>query len=319
MTAYALSLLTDRKLLIKINKPCKLEKSFLPNEIDWRTNYTNFNGMSQFNYHINWDFNYLKTQFFNINFNNFFTEVDVIILRTGLDLIKLLTDNRNHHDKIQQLGYMVQNFNFEHVFYDWFHKLFKLNEYLDNKLKDLIKISRPRTETKLICAQIRIGGGKDFDFFPLNNTKLYWNFIREKFLLNIKDYKLFVTSDSKQVIDAAIEEFGQNNLLSFKSHSTHIDLINDAKNDQECNQISELYLDFMFLAECDMGVVSQSNFGIFGIMNRKDKNFDNFYIHSNPEELRKNFWKRDNLNFVPFNTSFIYLEHMNHYNHLFNS
>ena len=98
MTAYALSLLTDRKLLIKINKPCKLEKSFLPNEIDWRNNFTNFNGMSQFNYHINWDFNYLKTQFFNINFNNFFTEVDVIILRTGLDLIKLLTDNRNHHD-----------------------------------------------------------------------------------------------------------------------------------------------------------------------------------------------------------------------------
>ena len=102
MTTYAIALLTDRKLLIKIDKPCPLEKTLLPNEIDWRFNLKNFEFMSKLVLHIKWDFEFIKREFFNINFINLHSDVDIIIIELGLQLIRHLTVNKNHHAKIKE-------------------------------------------------------------------------------------------------------------------------------------------------------------------------------------------------------------------------
>lgn len=313
-TTYALSILTDRKLLVKIEKPCKFENAISPNEIDWRIDPSLNRQMTVYYYFIHWDYAYLKKHFFTVDFTNFQPEFDLIVIRTGLELLRHLTVNPNHHAKIRQAGYEVDKFNFETLLETWFKKLFKYNDYLESRYNELLKLARPTKHTKLVCAQVRIGGGKDFNFLSLNNTKNYWSFIREKFLTNLNDYKLFVTSDSKQVIDEAYGEFGEEHLLGFKNHSTHIDMVNSTKNDDQCKQISELYLDFRMLSQCHMGVVSQSNFGIFGIMNRKEKDYEkNFYIYSNIDNMSKQFWNRNDLVFLPFNATYIYLEDMNHF------
>lgn len=313
-TTYALSILTNRQLLLKIEKPCKLEKSILPNEIDWRMNASLLHGISMFNYFIYWDFHFVKEHFLNTDFTNFHPGADFIIVRTGLDLLQHLTVNPKHHSRLKESGYEISKFNLENILEEWFRKLFKYNDDLETKYNEMLKLARPTANTKLIFAQVRLGGGRDFEFLQLNQTKNYWNFIREKFLNNIKySYKLFVTSDSKLVIDDAYEEFGEENLMGFRNHSNHIDLIENTENDDQCKQISELYLDFRILSQCDMAVISQSNFGIYGIMNRKKRNFDDFYIYSNIDNISKQFTNRSNLIFSPFNTSYAHLEDMNHF------
>ena len=42
MFAYAISLLSDRKLLVNVTTPCNLENFLQPNEINWLLNVPNF-------------------------------------------------------------------------------------------------------------------------------------------------------------------------------------------------------------------------------------------------------------------------------------
>ena len=106
---------------------------------------------------------------------------------------------------------------------------------------------------------------------PKNSPRLYWDLIKNKFLFNLTDYKLFITTDSKEVIDEANKEFHSNKVIAFKQSSYHIDLLLfPFKTARQCNQMSDLFLDFYFLSQCHMGVVSHSGFGLLGILNRKN-------------------------------------------------
>lgn len=308
MTTYALSLLTDRQLLIKIDKPCKLEKSIEPNEIDWAQDVPNFDKLSQHKMFIYRDYDYVKNVFIKENFLNYHSEKDLIIVRTGLNLVKHLTINEAHHEKIEALGYSVKNFSIEYLLHTWYKKLFKFNSYLEIKYQKLLKASKPTKNTKVICAQLRIGSSTDFQFTSRNSSRYYWDTIKQKFLTNITDYKLFITTDVSNVIDEAVKEFGSDKLIGFKSHSSHIDFVEKMDNDKKCIETSELFIDFFFLGKCDMGVISQSGFGLYGILNRENKNLDDFYVYSNPTGISKSFWERKNLTFIKYSPTLIYLE-----------
>ena len=80
-------------------------------------------------------------------------------------------------------------------------------------------------------------------------------------------------------------------------------------NETECDRIAEIYLDFFMLGKCDMGVVSHSGFGLIGILNRKElKDLKNFYVFTNQENLKRKFRNRNDLYFIPFNASILYVE-----------
>jgi hypothetical protein len=60
-----------------------------------------------------------------------------------------------------------------------------------------------------------------------------------------------------------------------------------------------------------MGLVSQSGFGLNGILNRQNIDeimLDNFYVFTNPNNVKYDFAKRDGLKFMPFNISLLYLD-----------
>ena len=44
MTAYALSLLTNRQLIIDLSDPCDFDKIFTPNKVNWRMNNYSLSG-----------------------------------------------------------------------------------------------------------------------------------------------------------------------------------------------------------------------------------------------------------------------------------
>ena len=306
MTSYALSLIMNRRLLIRMTKPCTLENYLEPNEINWLPNITNLNQMTTYYLHINWRGKINESSFSQINFINFFPSTDVITITTNMQLIKHLTINRKHHKRIKELGFSLDNFNLEYVIDKWYKKLFKFNSKLNDEYEKYMKMLKPTTETKLICAQIRL-----FRYSERKNVPLFWNFIKEKLIkrnLNgSDDYKVFVTSDRPYVIDESKKMFGEH-AVGRRANSFHLNYVSGQGN--KCESIMKLIFDFKALGQCDMAVVSHSGFGMIGVLNRANKNYTNLYVHSNPSEMAKQFWNRVNLSFVEFQPSLFYLEFM---------
>ncbi len=140
LTSYALSLIMDRKFLIRMTKPCQLEDYLIPNELDWSpSNVPNLNKMKHHYLSIDWRGYINESSFSKINFIEYYKQTDVIITQINMQLIKHLTINSKHHKRIKQLGYLVNEFNLEMLIYKWFNKLFKLNAQLEAEYESLIK------------------------------------------------------------------------------------------------------------------------------------------------------------------------------------
>jgi len=310
MTAYALSLLTKRKFLINLSKPCQLERSLEPVEFNWTvSSVPDFEKLTKHHMDIRWYFDYVRDHLLKINLLEYKKEIDIIKITTGMNLVKHFTLNKNHHERLKELGFSIQTFNLENYFYEWYNKLFKWNSKLGTTFNEMLKLAKPIKRTKLICVQIRIGVDNDFQFMHRNKTKLYWNFIKEKFLVDqsiAKNYKLFVTTDNEFVIDEAITEFGMKNVIAFKNRSSHFEFVYKDK----CSNLDGVYLDFNLLGQCDKGLLSHSGFGLVGVLLRKKLETlnNNFYVYSNPDDLTKSWGKRDNFTFVPYSLPILYLE-----------
>ncbi len=299
----------DRKLILDHTYPCKLEEYLLPNKIDWRFNISNYDGLTKHDLNIGYDDKFIRFKLPLIDFTNYYKNTDIIIVSTGFNLIKHLTLNTKHHEKIKLMGYSIEEFNIESLYFKWIKILFKFNINLQKKYNKMLELSNPNNETNLICVQIRIGGlNGELLFTSESNTKKYWDFLRSKF--DLTNSKIFITTDREEVIDESIKEFGNKTIIAFKNRSFNIHHIKHYKSSmKECNNIGELYIDFFFLGECNMGIISHSGFGFFGIMNRLNRNdLKNFYVFTNPKKIKKNNGDRNNLSFYQFNYSMLYLE-----------
>lgn len=71
----------------------------------------------------------------------------------------------------------------------------------------------------------------------------------------------------------AIHVFGSDKVLSIDGVSAHVDRENGFGNN--CTRFEKILMDFYMLGFCDMALVSDSGFGIFGILRNRipDKNF----------------------------------------------
>ena len=211
----------------------------------------------------------------------------------------------------------MEKFNLEYVFYDWYKKLFKFRAHLEPVYQNMMKLSKPTNQTKLICAQIRVGGGFDTQFIYPKQIKLFWKQIRDKLITQTSndDFKLFITADKKFVIKEAAQEFGNDKVIGFTDRSFHISNVYNIlpflkKN--TCDKVGGLYLDFYMLGGCDLGVITHSGFGLVGILNRANKiDLANFYVFTNPTEKKKRLVSNKGLSFHSFNSSLLYIQYSN--------
>ena len=283
----------------------------MPNIIKWHRDTSRIKQLTRYDLIIDYNANYVKDEFLKTNFLDFHRDKDLIVVRTGFDLVRHLSVIKAHHTKINQLGYAVNEFNSENLFLKWYSDLFKLNSNLRVKFNQMINMS---SEGKLICAQIRLGGDGDFiTFASRDSTKAYWKFIKDNLIPKNENYKLFITSDKDYVLDEASNEFGANQVIAFKDRSYHIARLkieNNPNKDKECDKRSELFLEFLFLGKCDKAVISHSGFGMYGILTGKNEQQLNqsFFIYSNPTDIRNGFTNRNNLKFMPFTVAILYTE-----------
>ena len=138
--------------------------------------------------------------------------------------------------------------------------------------------AKPNNETKLICAQIRIGKHQHFyktnyiDIYAQSeeNAKRYWKIIRENFIANIsnQNYRIFITTDSEFVHTEALREFGMDKIVFNEGPFNHVDFLENTQDN--CFSVEKSILDFHSLQNCDMAVISRSQFGRFGLWNREN-------------------------------------------------
>ncbi len=75
-------------------------------------------------------------------------------------------------------------------------------------------------------------------------------------------FKLFVTTDLDEVGEEARREFGEARVIMSAGRSVHIDY------SETCEHVKKTFVDLHFMQHCDRIVISESNFGKFGVMLR---------------------------------------------------
>ena len=266
MSAYAWALLTNRKLILDVTKPCSLTNFYIPNKIQWNQDIKKIfelnnikNKSSQFKI---WQWGGMKYEMSDWKLEQFNPNSTIVYIRNNIDWLDPFAKNKHIKNRLVELGFDIDKFQMQFLFKKWFDNLFKLNKTLEIKYSNYLKRMKPNNNVKLVCAQIRT------EFLKEETVKLFWDYIRYNFTHNISDFNIFLTTDSPKVELAAIKEFGRkvfiiNGTISNIDHTEQkIDPI----------KIEKAFLDFHMLQNCDMAIISESGFGKLGVWNRIDPN-----------------------------------------------
>ena len=302
MSAYAVSIVLKRELVIKIIRPCFLTEYLEPNEINWNIDLPN--DLTIVKHQISWNWTY-----FQEILDKFLDEdqdKDIIAINSGIDNVFGIGLHPKYQQKIIEAGYRTEEFtNYKRLtFAKWYRKLFKFKPSLEIDYQKFYSELKPTQNHKIICTQVRIGGQRkdrrfdDLLFMNHSDTFKYWKFIRENLIFNkttnttLKDFKIFVTTDTLQVVDEAIKEFGDDKVVGTKDLGLNIAMFRETEL-SKCSDLRYLYIEFFLLGQCDMGVISNSGFGVFGLLNREENNYKDFFIYkslnSNSEKIFRKF------------------------------
>ena len=299
MSVYGLSLLTGRQFLIDLNNPCNFSHLFLPNQVNWLMssskvdishNRIYVDCLNNFDPVCLEEYDYLsESSKEKIKKNSVFT------IKTNQNWLTFYSENPKFKDKILALGFnATSEFRLHLLFNKWYKKLFKLAPSLEEKYELIKKNALIAPQTKIFCAQIRIGGARpnvkyDLEINEIGVQKYFWRFIRSNFLSKLKsndDWRIFVTSDVEAVELEALEEFGARRVIRISGVSSHVDRESNLSND--CSRIEKPILDFHFLQNCDKALISRSGFGRLGLWNREEPTKEMFVFFENTIKNNEN-------------------------------
>jgi hypothetical protein len=282
MSAYWWSILSGRKLILNVNRPCELSKILEPNKINWniklnKTNISNYSEITLFKFNDD-DF---KNELRYIDLTKFHSDKNLIILKTNRNFVWSFANTKvpSHVQMILKLGYNnTKQIDMPFTYRNVNSKLFKLTPKLDNYLKNFYSTKlKPKRNTKLICVQIRTRNArynpkmKDELYLSPKVVNKFWIFVKTKLIKKVKlteNYKIFIAADNVTFRNDAIRIFGPDRI----AYNTGDDIINIdyIKTNNECPAgIVQTFKDFYSFQYCDMAIVTQySQFGRFGIWNK---------------------------------------------------
>lgn len=93
-----------------------------------------------------------------------------------------------------------------------------------------------------------------------------------------ESFKLFITTDLEEVATEAQQEFGNETVITSDGPYTHIDR---EKQSKSCDRVKKTFVDLHFMQNCDRIVISNSNFGKFGVLLRPQPAREAFIFKQN--------------------------------------
>ena len=195
MSIYALSLMTRRQFLIDMQSPCNFSQLFLPNEIDWSISPPKIVANNEESVLVEC----MSQTKLGPECLRKYEEVEeevkkemapkVIRLKSNKDWFSFFSLKKNFHTQIMRLNDFdsVDQFQFALVFNKWYRKLFKLSSSLNEKYEFIKRQARMMNDTRVYCAQIRIGGARpdvefDAEFNEMGVQRKFWKFIHKEFI-----------------------------------------------------------------------------------------------------------------------------------------
>ncbi|CAH1776579.1 unnamed protein product, partial [Owenia fusiformis] len=184
-------------------------------------------------------------------------------------------------------GFNISHFTADEMFSSMYNHLFKLQLNLLKLLDEFIARAKSKPNVKLVCAQIRSGLNPSIPEESRIRNKDEWFPVLWDFLSLYNDsskYSLFVTTDSQQIRENSQKLF-PDIILDTDGDITHIDRFRNKT--KACEGMEKTILDFSILANCDIIIVSRSNFGKYASQLRspgsKLYTFHEGIIHEGPE------------------------------------
>lgn len=267
LSAYLISLVTNRTFGVDMSTPCSLTSLFHPRILDWKVNASSLQGLtSRHIYTVN---DRLFRQIMQtIDFDAVYTE-DIIYLTTNYDYFYALKANPHYTNLFRK---KVRGKPRPVIFADLWQNVFKLNKRVRRRIDRTLKAARPSTQHKLVCGHVRLGKNPTIpNDSEVRNTmhtiKPLWNF-----LAHFKDrskYRIFVASDSEIVRSKVLETF-PGVAVDVKGDIMHIDkshITEDA-----CVGFEKVLADQYLLSMCDVLVLTYSVFGKSAAYMRRSNN-----------------------------------------------
>lgn len=108
----------------------------------------------------------------------------LLVIQCNRNFFETIARNQYFRSHLMELGFDPKKFNMQYTFRYFYEKLFKLTPASQAKYEKYLKMAKPTIDTKMVCAQVRIGGhrdlqkelptkGNDFLFQPVTNTHKY--------------------------------------------------------------------------------------------------------------------------------------------------
>lgn len=300
MSTHALSLLTNRRLLIKMTKKCDIKTILEPNRINWDPDQIKNKYLKNITFHFN---SRTKILFSNeTEILEKYSDYNLWIITSNAEYMKGFSKNPNLKKRIESLGYDQSKFKMAFQFKNWFDSLFKLKDEFLTRYNYNKKLMKPNESVKLVCTQIRLGDRVKANEIEQKVISKFWNFINQTFIgtntTNDFKYSIYVTSDRENV-KIKTKEYFKNFSVFYAKDSSHHVTFTSYKN--ACKKIQNAIFDFYMMNVCDIGVVSHSGFGILSLWNRKNP-FQDLYVYTNrnQSDLIKSYWNRRNMTFLKY-------------------
>jgi hypothetical protein len=335
LSAYVWSLITDRFLLIYINKPCDISNLLQPSEIEWNRPIETFYECSRPDIQLRelmqsrepcknkrpniftlklYENNKFKKDLEKLNLLEYNKDKDVIFLSAlNRNLLPSMAKNEHIKRRLDQLGLDPQKLDIHYLFKSFYDKLFRLAPHMERKHEQFLSKAKPTPATKLVCLQIRLGNKPlnhrtDLKFMASNDTLYFWSFAKsivKDLSANGNDYRIFLTTDTELVEVEARKELDASKIVTNDGLILHMDR-NDLKNDknnnkkssENCESIEKSVLDFHSLRNCDIALLSGSQFGTFGLWNR-DNPIEGIYCFRANSKKFENYTDMDHVEVWP--------------------
>ncbi|CAH1796750.1 unnamed protein product [Owenia fusiformis] len=280
-TTYIMSRIFQRKFIIAQHHPCDLKSVLLPNTLNWTWPASLQTYMDVLNPA---GYNNLYIKYFSILDNNKDFPVNEImnqredlnmlynqhlwVFRTNNAFPWAFSNNPTYNGSITAMGYNESTFSLRNMFRDVYNALFILTPALESRYNSFMQECK---NSRLVCTQVRTGQNPsmpdDVELAAVD-IRAIWQFIHTK--LHPQNDRLFVTTDSEEVRQNASNEFG-NVIIDTVGNITHVD-----RYGSNCNGMEKVALDFHILSQCDLLLVSRSNFGGLAAMLRHTR--EDLYI-----------------------------------------
>jgi hypothetical protein len=317
VSGYWLAMLTNRSLIIRMNRPCNLNEIFEPNELNWNVE-VNDEIIKQ---------KKIRSKFIKLMNPKYFKEklettkttrlkyfdddrFKLIILLTNRNFADALANNKMFAERFQRLGIANQSLvQLKYSFDDIYRRLFKFTPSVQQKYDRFVQRAKPYgANSTLICIHIRLGQHRDernswrkvdVTYQQRQNSELYWEFVYKNFIIDLqlqqKPYKIFLNTDTEEIYDEALRKYGNETLVTNEGGYFNIDLLRQR---DSCGDVEKTYLDFHAFELCDMSVITHSQFSKIGLWRLKPaskrhwRNFSSkFYV-----------FNRNRKEFLPINS-----------------